>query len=44
VPTTGAVLKAVAAKPGAVGYIRLSEVNNTVKVVAKISGGKLSGP
>ena len=44
VPTTGAVLKAVASKPGAVGYIRLSEVNNSVKVVAKISGGKLSQP
>jgi ABC-type phosphate transport system substrate-binding protein len=44
VPTTGAVLKAVAIKPGAVGYVRLSEVNNSVKVVARISGGKLSGP
>jgi ABC-type phosphate transport system substrate-binding protein len=44
VPTTGAVLKAVATKPGAVGYVRLSEVNKSVKVVAKISGGKLSGP
>jgi ABC-type phosphate transport system substrate-binding protein len=44
VPTTGAVLKAVATKPGAVGYVRLSEVNNSVKVVAKISGGRLSGP
>ena len=44
VPTTGAVLKAVAAKPGAIGYIRLSEVNSSVKVVAKISGGKLSLP
>jgi len=44
VPTTAAVLKAVAAKAGAIGYIRLSEVNGSVKVVAKISGGKLSGP
>jgi len=44
VASTSAVLKAVAAKAGAVGYIRLSEVNNTVKVVAKISGGKLSAP
>jgi ABC-type phosphate transport system substrate-binding protein len=44
VATTGAVLKAVATKPGAIGYVRLSEVNNSVKVVAKISGGKLSGP
>jgi ABC-type phosphate transport system substrate-binding protein len=44
VPTTGAVLKAVAAKPGAIGYVRLSEVNGTVKVVARISGGKLSAP
>jgi ABC-type phosphate transport system substrate-binding protein len=44
VPSTSAVLKAVAAKPGAVGYVRLSEVNGSVKIVAKISGGKLSGP
>ncbi len=44
VPTTSAVLKAVASKPGAIGYVRLSEVNNSVKVVAKVSGGKLSGP
>jgi ABC-type phosphate transport system substrate-binding protein len=44
VPTTSAVLKAVASKPGAVGYVRLSEVNASVKVVAKISGGKLLGP
>lgn len=43
VPTSAAVLKAVAAKPGAIGYVRLSEVNNSVKVVAKISGGKLQG-
>jgi ABC-type phosphate transport system substrate-binding protein len=41
VPTTAAVLKAVASKPGAIGYVKLSEVNGTVKVVAKISGGKL---
>jgi ABC-type phosphate transport system substrate-binding protein len=41
VPTTSAVLKAVAAKPGAIGYVKLSEVNNSVKVVARISGGKL---
>jgi ABC-type phosphate transport system substrate-binding protein len=44
VPTPSAVLKAVAAKAGAVGYVRLSEVNNSVKVVAKISGGRLGGP
>ena len=44
VPTTSAVLKAVATKPGAIGYVRLSEVNNSVKIVAKISGGKLSAP
>lgn len=42
--TSNAVIKAVASKPGAVGYVRLSEVNTTVKVVAKVSGGKLSAP
>lgn len=44
VPSTAAVLRAVSTKPGAVGYVRLSEVNNSVKVVAKVSGGRLSGP
>jgi ABC-type phosphate transport system substrate-binding protein len=44
VPTTSAVLKTVASKPGAIGYVRMSEVNNSVKVVAKVSGGKLSAP
>ena len=44
VPSTVAVLRAVATKPGAVGYVRLSEVNNSVKVVAKVSGGRLTGP
>jgi ABC-type phosphate transport system substrate-binding protein len=42
--STGAVLKGVAAKPGAVGYVKSSEVNGTVKVVAKITDGKLSAP
>lgn len=42
--STGAMLKAVAAKAGAVGYVKASEANATVKVVAKIADGKLSGP
>jgi ABC-type phosphate transport system substrate-binding protein len=44
VPNTPAVLRAVATKAGAVGYVRLSEVNSSVKVVARVSGGRLSGP
>ena len=44
VPNAASVMRAVAAKPGAVGYVRLSDVNNSVKVVAKISGGRLTGP
>jgi ABC-type phosphate transport system substrate-binding protein len=44
VASTAVMLKAVAAKEGAVGYIPSSEVNATVKVVARISNGKLSGP
>jgi len=43
-PTSGAVLAAVAADPSAVGYVSASEVNKTVKVVAKIVKGKLSAP
>jgi ABC-type phosphate transport system substrate-binding protein len=44
VPSSAAMLRAVAAKAGAVGYVKASEVDATVKVVAKILGGKLSGP
>jgi ABC-type phosphate transport system substrate-binding protein len=44
VSNSGAMLKAVAAKAGAVGYVKASEVNATVKVVARIANGKLSGP
>ena len=44
VSSSAAVLKLVAAKEGAVGYLKASEANATVKVVAKIAGGKLSGP
>jgi ABC-type phosphate transport system substrate-binding protein len=44
VPNAAAVLKVVAAKSGAVGYVKVSEVNATVKVVAKIQDGKLGGP
>ena len=44
VPSPAAVIKVVASKVGAVGYIKASEVNATVKVVAKIQDGKLTGP
>lgn len=44
VPNSSAMLKAVALKPGAVGYVKLSEVNNSVKVVAKVADGKLVSP
>jgi len=43
-PSTSAVLAAVAANAGAVGYVNANEANGTVKVVAKIVGGKLSAP
>ena len=42
--TASAVLAAVAASPGAVGYVNARDVNETVKVVAKIMAGKLSAP
>ncbi len=44
VSTTSAVLKLVASKAGAVGYVKVSEVNASVKIVAKISDGTLTGP
>jgi ABC-type phosphate transport system substrate-binding protein len=43
-PTASAVLAAVAANPGAIGYVTSSEANQTVKVVARIVGGKLGAP
>ena len=43
-PSSGAVLAVVAANPGAVGYVDVGEANNSVKVVARIIGGKLSAP
>lgn len=43
-PSTAAVLAAVSADPSAIGYVTLAEVNRSVKVVAKISGGKLVSP
>lgn len=42
--TVGAVLAAVAANPGAVGYLNARDANGSVKVVAKIMAGKLSAP
>jgi ABC-type phosphate transport system substrate-binding protein len=44
VSSTGMVLKGVASKAGAVGYVKASEVNATVKVVARIADGKLRAP
>lgn len=44
VASVGAVLAAVAANPGAVGYLNAGEANGTVKVVAKIVAGKFSAP
>jgi ABC-type phosphate transport system substrate-binding protein len=41
-PSVSAVLAAVAANPGAVGYVNAGDANGTVKVVAKIAGGKFS--
>lgn len=43
-PTAAAVLAAVAADPSAIGYVSASDVNTTVKVVAKIVKGKLATP
>jgi ABC-type phosphate transport system substrate-binding protein len=42
--SVSAVLAAVAANPGAVGYLNASDANGTVKVVARIVGGKFSAP
>jgi ABC-type phosphate transport system substrate-binding protein len=43
-PSVSTVLAAVAANPGAVGYVNASAVNGTVKVVAKIMGGNFNAP
>src|SRR5207244_3967723 len=43
-PSTGAVLSVVAATTGAVGYVPQGEANPSVKVIAKIMGGRLLPP
>jgi ABC-type phosphate transport system substrate-binding protein len=43
-PTSAAVIAAVAADPDAVGYVSAAEVGHSVKIIAKISGGKLASP
>lgn len=43
-PTPGAVVALVAATPGAVGYVNATDAGPSVKVVAKIVKGKLTGP
>jgi ABC-type phosphate transport system substrate-binding protein len=43
-PSVGAILAAVAGNSGAVGYLNARDANSTVRVVAKIVGGKLSAP
>ena len=43
-PTTGAVVAAVAADASAVGYVNAGDTTPGVKVVAKIVRGKLSAP
>lgn len=44
VSTPGAVVKGVAAKSGAIGYVNASDANASVKIVARVVGGKLRGP
>ena len=44
VSSPGAVVKGVAAKTGAVGYVKASDANATVKIVARVVDGKLRGP
>jgi ABC-type phosphate transport system substrate-binding protein len=44
VSNASAVLRAVAGDKGAVGYVSASEVNDTVKVVAKIHNGQVMAP
>jgi ABC-type phosphate transport system substrate-binding protein len=44
VPNPAIMLKSVAGTAGAIGYVPLGDVNSSVKVVAKISDGKVSAP
>lgn len=42
--TSGAVVRSVAGERGAVGYVRKSEANDTVKIVARVRGGLVVAP
>jgi ABC-type phosphate transport system substrate-binding protein len=44
IPNQAAVLKIVASKAEAIGYVKSSEVNKTVKVVARIRRGEVVAP
>lgn len=44
VPSSGAAARAVASERGAVGYVHRSDLNPALKVVAKISNGKVVAP
>jgi len=43
-PKASLVLKVVSAKKGAIGYVPASAVNSSVKVVARIRGGRVVSP
>jgi len=44
VTSASAVLRAVAGDKGTIGYVSAADVNNTVKVVAKIHNGQVMAP
>lgn len=44
IPSAGMVVKVVASKDGAIGYVPSSAVNGSVKVVAKVRGGQVVAP
>ncbi len=44
VSSSALVLKVVASKPGALGYVPASALNDSVKVVARIRGGEVMAP
>lgn len=44
VPSSGAVLRIVAKDAGAIGYISSRDVDNSVKVVARVRGGRVVAP
>jgi ABC-type phosphate transport system substrate-binding protein len=43
-PSPASIVRAVGTKPGAIGYVAVTDVNPNVKIVARVRGGSVVAP